>query len=77
MDQGLIASALGPDKRPAVFWGYGGDFGDPCHDAQFCINGLVWPDRTPHPACWEVRAVQVRPPLPSISPHKALSKYLA
>jgi Glycosyl hydrolases family 2, TIM barrel domain len=39
----------------------GGDFGDEIHDAQFCINGLVWPDRRPHPACWEVKAVQVRP----------------
>lgn len=70
VDQGLIASAPGPDSRPAVFWGYGGDFGDPCHDAQFCINGLVWPDRTPHPACWEVKAVQARltalvPPSPA------------
>lgn len=60
VDQGLLASAPGPDQRPAVFWGYGGDFEDPCHDAQFCINGLVWPDRTPHPACWEVKAVQAR-----------------
>lgn len=38
----------------------GGDFGDKIHDAQFCINGLVWPDRRPHPACWEVKAIQVR-----------------
>lgn len=59
VDQGLLASAVGPDGRPVAFWGYGGDFGDPCHDAQFCINGLVSPDRVPHPACWEVKAVQV------------------
>jgi beta-galactosidase len=38
--------------------GYGGDFGDPIHDAQFCINGLVFPTRQPHPGLWEVKHVQ-------------------
>lgn len=27
------------------FWAYGGDFGDTPNDAQFCANGLVFPDR--------------------------------
>jgi beta-galactosidase len=40
------------------YWCYGGDFGDPIHDAQFCINGLVFPDRTPHPSLQEVKHVQ-------------------
>lgn len=31
-------------------WAYGGDFGDVPNDLNFCLNGLVWPDRTPHPA---------------------------
>jgi hypothetical protein len=26
-------------------WAYGGDFGEHAHDSNFCINGLVWPDR--------------------------------
>ncbi len=34
-------------------WAYGGDFGDQPNDLDFCINGLVWPDRTPHPALEE------------------------
>lgn len=59
VDQGLLTEGPAPGGRRAVFWGYGGDFGDKIHDAQFCINGLVWPDRKPHPACWEVKAVQV------------------
>ncbi len=42
-----------------VYWAYGGDFGDTPHDAQFCINGLVWPDRSLHPACFEIAMVQV------------------
>lgn len=27
---------------------YGGDFGEVPHDSNFCIDGLVYPDRTPH-----------------------------
>jgi beta-galactosidase len=54
VDQGL--DALTPDGRR--YWGYGGDFGDAPHDAQFCINGIVWPDRTPHPAALEARFLQ-------------------
>lgn len=38
-------------------WGYGGDFGDEPNDGNFCCDGLVWPDRTPHPAMWEVKRV--------------------
>jgi beta-galactosidase len=49
MDQGLRQI----DGRGREFWAYGGDFGDSPHDGDFCINGLVWPDRTPHPALWE------------------------
>lgn len=40
-----------------AWWAYGGDFGDEPNDGPFCINGLIWPDRTPHPAMWECRKV--------------------
>ena len=36
-------------------WAYGGDFGEARHDANFCADGLVWPDRTPHPAMYELK----------------------
>ncbi len=36
------------------YWAYGGDFGDKPNDGQFCCNGLVAPDRSPHPALLEV-----------------------
>ena len=36
---------------------YGGDFGDTPTDTVFCLNGLVGPDRTPHPSLLELRAV--------------------
>ncbi|KAG2671873.1 hypothetical protein I3760_13G013400 [Carya illinoinensis] len=38
-------------------WAYGGDFGDIPNDLNFCLNGLTWPDRTPHPALLEVKYV--------------------
>ena len=25
------------------------------YDFDFCINGLVWPDRTPHPSMYEFK----------------------
>ena len=41
------------------YWGYGGDFGATMytHDENFCCNGLVQPDRTPHPGLMEVKKV--------------------
>jgi Glycosyl hydrolases family 2, TIM barrel domain len=44
-------------RAPQVM-AYGGDFGDECHDAQFCINGLVFPTRVPHPGLAEVKHCQ-------------------
>jgi len=37
------------------YWAYGGDFGDTPHDANFCTDGMVWPNRTPHPAMHEFK----------------------
>jgi beta-galactosidase len=34
---------------------YGGDFGDEPNDGGFCLDGVVWPDRTPKPALEEHR----------------------
>ena len=36
---------------------YGGDFGDQPNDGPFCINGLIGPDRKPHPHYYEVQHV--------------------
>ncbi|MBQ5575155.1 MAG: beta-galactosidase, partial [Bacteroidales bacterium] len=38
-------------------YAYGGDFGDKPNDGPFCINGLIAPDRTPHPEYYEVQYV--------------------
>lgn len=53
VDQGLL---LDPEADEPV-WGFGGDFGDAPNDANFCINGVVWPDRKPKPALFEHRAL--------------------
>ena len=50
-DHGLVQQL--PDGRTR--WAYGGDFGDQPNDGNFCLDGLVWPDRTPKPALWEHR----------------------
>ncbi|WP_343646431.1 beta-galactosidase [Enterobacter sp.] len=46
------------DESGNTFWAYGGDFGDKPNDRQFCLNGLVFPDRTPHPALFEAQRAQ-------------------
>ncbi len=46
------------DAKGRPFWAYGGDFGDEPNDKNFCADGLVWPDRTPHPAMQEVKKLQ-------------------
>ncbi|WP_413727863.1 beta-galactosidase [Sodalis sp. RH19] len=46
------------DGEGRMFWAYGGDFGDTPNDRQFCLNGLVFPDRTPHPALVEAKHQQ-------------------
>jgi beta-galactosidase len=46
------------DENGNPFWAYGGDFGDKPNDRQFCLNGLVFPDRTPHPALYEAQRAQ-------------------
>lgn len=48
-------AAGGGEGSEVGTWGYGGDFGEPLNDGNFCVNGVVWPDRTPHPAMEEVR----------------------
>lgn len=54
VDQGLNATA----EDGSRYWAYGGDFGDTPNDRQFCINGLIFPDRTPHPTVLEAKRCQ-------------------
>lgn len=36
---------------------YGGDHGEKMHDGNFCVDGLMYPDRTPHTGALEMKAV--------------------
>ena len=52
VDQGLVKKEGG-----VTYFAYGGDFGDKPNDGPFCINGLIGPDRKPHPHYYEVQYV--------------------
>ena len=51
VDQGLYKE----DSDGSWFWAYGGDYGDDPNDGNFGVNGLVGPDRKPHPALEKVK----------------------
>ncbi len=59
--QGKLPLAKFTKVQPSekTFWAYGGDFGngDAPSDDNFCCNGLVTPDREPHPGLLEVAHV--------------------
>ncbi len=65
VDQGIAKPIDGSPMRPSSdislrkdeFWAYGGDFGDRPNDANFCINGLIGPDRIPNPHFYVVRHI--------------------
>jgi beta-galactosidase len=57
VDQGLRKEI--PGRPGETYFGYGGDF-EPegvYHDDNFCMNGLVSADRTPHPGLYEIKKV--------------------
>jgi beta-galactosidase len=57
VDQGILRT---DPKTGKGYFAYGGDFGDFPNDQNFCLNGLVQADRTPHPSLYEVKKVYQR-----------------
>jgi len=55
VDQGLLTT----NEEGKKYWAYGGDFGPDTvrSDGNFCINGLINPDRTVKPGLYEVKKV--------------------
>lgn len=43
------------DGSPYLYT-YGGDHDEKIHDGNFCVDGLVYPDRTPHTGAYEMAA---------------------
>src|SRR5690606_9255975 len=55
VDQGLLTTSTNGE----AYYAYGGDLGghDRYHDGNFCLNGIVHPNRTLHPSAHEVKKV--------------------
>jgi beta-galactosidase/beta-glucuronidase len=52
-----------------VAWlAYGGDFQDQPNDGNFCIDGMIFPDRTPHPCLAEYKKVLQPVKIEAINP---------
>jgi len=47
----------GTAKNGKAMYYYGGDHGEKVHDLNFCMDGLVYPDRTPHTGLLEYKNV--------------------
>lgn len=56
-DHGIFKGVTKEGKK--IFY-YGGDSGEFPHDGNFCVDGMVSPDRIPHPALVEYKNV-IRP----------------
>ena len=51
-----VTAGTTDDGRPVYL--YGGDHDEAVHDGNFCVDGLVSPDRVPHPGLAELKNVQ-------------------
>ncbi len=51
------AVAHGRSENGKTMYYYGGDHGESLHDGCFCMDGLVYPDRTPHTGLLEYKNV--------------------
>lgn len=45
------------DKKYPFKYTYGGDHGEKMHDGHFCVDGMVYPDRTPHTGAILIKTV--------------------
>ena len=71
VDQGILEK----DENGRTYWAYGGDYGTNApSDGNFLCNGIVAPDRTPHPAMTEVKYAHQNVGFEAIDP--AAGKFL-
>ncbi|MDD6146727.1 MAG: glycoside hydrolase family 2 TIM barrel-domain containing protein [Oscillospiraceae bacterium] len=45
------------DEKAKYQYTYGGDHGEKYHDGNFCVDGLFYPDRTPHTGAYNMKTV--------------------
>lgn len=73
VDQGLLEK----DSEGRSYWTYGGDYGvNSPSDGNFCCNGIVGPDRKPHPAMQEVKYAYQNVAFEAIDPAQGLFKVI-
>jgi beta-galactosidase len=73
VDQGMEAV----DENGRIYYKYGGDYGtDMPSDGNFLCNGIVNPDRTPHPAMAEVKYTHQNFAVESVDPMKGIFKVI-
>ncbi len=53
VDHAVIAA----DEDGKPFYAYGGDFNDTPNDGNFCMDGLNYPDRTPHTSLKQLKKI--------------------
>ena len=46
-------AAIHTEEGAKYRYTYGGDHGEYMHDGNFCVDGLFYPDRTPHTGAYE------------------------
>ena len=49
---------IGPDGKRVAYWAYGADWDERPNDANFCVNGIIGPERKPSPKLIEAAHVQ-------------------
>lgn len=47
----------GGDGKYPYRYTYGGDHGEEKHDSNFCVDGMLYPDKTPHTGAYVIKAV--------------------
>ena len=75
LDVDFTRARIEPSGR--IYFGYGGNFGpvDVPSDQNFCMNGLIAPDRRPHPTLSEVRACYAGIAVRSLAEGNDFSRY--
>lgn len=65
-----VYKGVAPNGK-AMYW-YGGDHGEYPHDGNFCVDGLVYPDRRPHTGLLEYKNVHRPARVTGIDPHTGI-----
>lgn len=63
-------AVLKTDEDGTEYYAYGGDSGEYPHDSNFCVDGLCYPDRTPHTGLLNLKYVYQFILFEQLSSHK-------